>query len=346
MAHIPTVCTGRRIVTYTLLAIFICICASLIFLLRIKGAAYDSAMHTPLSDTEAVADTTTPEPFPLGVNPFTKTITEHTNVDTFFETHIAKTPSANKRTSWFKRTVAKLAQSHIFQNLASPISRILVIQPGERKEQIAKNFGDILRWNVEERRRFTNMVTESTPEIKDGTYFPGSYTVLKDATPEQVAQLVIDRFNKEIASRYSDTTETFLPMKDALIIASLLEREAYDFTDMRYIAGIIWNRLFIDMNLQLDASLQYAKGSRPYEPWWPKVVPDDKYIDSLYNTYKHDGLPPEPIANPAPEAVLAALNPRNTDCIFYFHDTKSRFYCSVTYEEHVAKLKKVYGRGR
>jgi UPF0755 protein len=116
---------------------------------------------------------------------------------------------------------------------------------------------------------------------------------------------------------------------------------------MRYISGIIWNRLFVGMPLQLDASLQYARGSKISEKlWWPKVVPNDKYIDSPYNTYENEGLPPAPISNPSVEAVVAALNPRETDCMFYFHDSKGVFYCTENYEDHVAKLKEIYGRGR
>jgi UPF0755 protein len=58
------------------------------------------------------------------------------------------------------------------------------------------------------------------------------------------------------------------------------------------------------------------------------------------------GLPPTPIANPSVAAVLAALNPTKTDCLFYFHDRKGDFHCSETYEGHVAALKKYYGQGR
>ncbi|HMO78075.1 MAG TPA: endolytic transglycosylase MltG [Candidatus Paceibacterota bacterium] len=101
------------------------------------------------------------------------------------------------------------------------------------------------------------------------------------------------------------------------------------------------------MPLQLDATLQYARGSKAEENrWWPRVVPRDKFIESPYNTYENAGLPPAPIANPSAEAVLAALNPRITECMFYFHDAKGKFYCTETYEEHVAKLKEIYGRGQ
>jgi UPF0755 protein len=140
---------------------------------------------------------------------------------------------------------------------------------------------------------------------------------------------------------------TFVSLDEALIIASLLEREAYDFTDMRYISGIIWNRLFTDMRLQLDATLQYAKGNKVKpQTWWPKVVPEDKYIASVYNTYKHKGLPPGAISNPSAEAVLAALNPVKIDCMYYFHDADGGFHCTKTYEEHKTLLKKYYGQGK
>jgi UPF0755 protein len=57
-------------------------------------------------------------------------------------------------------------------------------------------------------------------------------------------------------------------------------------------------------------------------------------------------LPPTPIANPSVAAVLAALNPKKTTCLFYFHDASAGFHCSDTYEQHVALLKKYYGRGK
>jgi UPF0755 protein len=101
------------------------------------------------------------------------------------------------------------------------------------------------------------------------------------------------------------------------------------------------------MPLQLDATLQYVKASNPNEAtWWPAVRPNDKFLESPYNTYQYKGLPPQPIANPSTEAVLAALNPTTTDCFYYFHGPDAQYYCSVTYEEHVNKLRVVYGQGR
>jgi UPF0755 protein len=253
----------------------------------------------------------------------------------------------SRQARFMNRLLAEVAKWDWYQQLASGVSRILVIYPGERREQVIDNFGDILKWTDEERVLFESYMTEVEPFIEEGTFYPGRYVVPYDASPELVADLVYERFYAEILARYDESVEAHVALADALTIASLLEREAYDFTDMRIISGVIWNRLFINMPLQLDATLQYVRGSDTSESaWWPKVVPDDKFIESPFNTYENAGLPPTPIANPSVEAVLAALNPRVTDCMFYFHDADGKFYCTETYEEHVEMLRKIYGQGR
>lgn len=290
--------------------------------------------------------TSTPQ-FPIGVNPSKKEIIENKTVATFFDDHISlKNGQSGIHTSWLGKAIGKLALMGWYQNLASISSRILVIESGERKEQIADHFTKILGWTSSQKNDFLKAIENAKPELTDGKFFPGTYTAARGSSPDVIVPLITDRFQNEVLSRYGTAIEAVVPLNDALIIASLLEREAYDFEDMRLIAGVIWNRLFIGMNLQIDATLQYAKGSNPNEPWWPRVVPDDKYIISLYNTYKNSGLPPAPIANPSLDSILAALNPRKTDCMYYFHDKHAEFHCSKTYEEHVAALKQYYGQGK
>lgn len=285
--------------------------------------------------------------FPVGVDPVKEVIQENPAVDVYFADHVsAKDDPTSTHTSWLGRAMGKLALLGWYQNLASLSSRVLIIESGERKEQVVSHFGKILGWNESEKKEFLMLIETTTPSLIEGKFYPGAYTVPKGAKPADVAPLILERFTTNVLSRYGTDIEEVVPLSDTLVIASLLEREAYDFEDMRHISGVIWNRLFVDMKLQLDASLQYAKGSKPTQPWWPKVVPNDKYIASVYNTYKHTGLPPAPIANPSLEAILAALNPKETECMFYFHDKKAGFHCTKTYEEHVALLKQYYGRGK
>ena len=303
--------------------------------------------HLILKETVVENDVllTEQEPFPVSVQVIQHKIVEDPTVDWYVETYLSFNSNNSRQTQWLDMLLAQVVKWDWYQQLASSVSRILVIYSGERGEQVVANFGDILKWSDEERALFADYVAETEPYLDDGTFYPGRYVVPSDASPELVADLLHERFSNEILSRYTSEVEAQVPLKDALIIASLLEREAYDFTDMRYISGVIWNRLFIDMPLQLDATLQYSLGAAAND-WWPKIVPKDKFTPSPYNTYENTGLPPAPIANPSVESIMAALNPRVTECMFYFHDDNGRFYCTDTYEEHVAKLKEIYGQGR
>jgi UPF0755 protein len=330
-----------RFVIWSLVFVFVALAAGAVFIIKSKESVLEAARTESLavpSDTE--------DPFPISVNPHTQTITENPEVGHYYNEHFSQNRKRRPEDGLLAYVGSQLAQFGWFQNLASPISRVLVVEPGERKEQVVKDFGEILHWDRQERETFAALVISSYPALSEGKFFPGHYVVESDATPEAVADLITNQFETQVASRYTDTVASLVPLEDALTIASLLEREAYDFEDMRYISGVIWNRLFSGMNLQIDASLQYAKASGGASAWWPPVRPQDKYIKSPFNTYAHEGLPPAPIASPSTEAILAALNPKETDCLFYFHDAKGDFHCTKTYEEHVALLKQYYGRGK
>jgi len=308
-----------------------------VLLLQSKNTIYNESLKA--SNQEITA-----EPFPVSVSVQTQEIFETNEADTFFDTTLAN--DTQSKNNWWNKVAAVFSGQNWYQNMASPVSRIIVVWPGERREEVAKNVGDVLRWNTEQRTEFQAIFESTSPMIDEGKYFPGQYVTHRYATPTDIAELLLNKFTTEITDRYTAEVEAQVPLVDALIIASLLEREASDFENMREISGVIWNRIFIDMPLQLDATLQYVKANDPDQSkWWPAVRPEDKFLESPFNTYDNKGLPPSPISNASAEAVLAALNPIKTDCIFYFHDPSAGYYCSVTYEEHVRKLKDVYGQG-
>lgn len=351
LAHIQKQSKGggehwHRITTVVFVVLLsVTLASALFFVFQARKISY--TQQEVVTDMVSIGTQKTDNQFPIGVNPRLEEINENPVVSAYFDEHVSKiTDSRDTHTSWVPKILGKLALMNVYQNLASLSSRVLVIQSGERKEQIASHFAKILHWSEQQEREFLNIIEETAPVLSEGKFFPGTYTVAKGALPTDVAPLILDRFTTEVLSRYGAGVESIVPLQDTLIIASLIEREAYDFEDMRHISGVIWNRLFVDMRLQIDATLQYVKGSKPSQPWWPKVVPSDKYLASVYNTYKNGGLPPAPIANPSLESVLAALNPTKTDCMYYFHDKKAGFHCSRTYEEHVSLLKQYYGRGK
>jgi cell division protein YceG involved in septum cleavage len=326
----------RRIALFGVLAVCIGVTAGLLVVSQSQQASYNFAAQTKSNGNAEV------EPFPIGVDPQNATITEQFLVNEFYEEHLATADFQSN--SWWSLITARLQTSSGFQMLASPVSRIIVIWPGERTEEVTENIGDVLHWDAKQRAAFNNRMSNNAFNFDQGTIPPGQYITHHRASPEDIMMVLERKFTDSVQDRYTTEIEDILPLSDALIIASLIEREASDFQNMREISGVIWNRLFINMPLQLDASLQFARADNPYEPnWWPAVRPADKFIDSEFNTYQNKGLPPEPIANPSVEAIVAALNPIASECIFYFHSRSRDYYCSKTYDEHKAKLSDVYG---
>ena len=291
--------------------------------------------------------------FPVTVDPQNKIIVEDETVNNYLASPESPLQSSvfNTKgtiTNIYKMFATIIANTPLYQNLAFVgKGRLVTITPGLRKEQVANSFGAVLSWNSKNKKDFIVAKENSSLPLIEGSFFPEVYFVDLGITPEVVQNLVNKRFTEEVLSHYGVSVSNVVPLNTALTIASLIERETIGTEDMRMISGIIWNRIFNGMNLQIDATLQYAKASgKTTTIWWPKVLPKDKYIKSPYNTYINPGLPPTPIANPSVAAILAALNPTKTTCLFYFHDKKGGFHCTDTYVEHVKQLKKYYGRGK
>ena len=290
-----------------------------------------------------------PQPkFTITVDPATKTITTDPQVEALLNTKPATlTAAAGEAGNIFTWVAVAISNSPAYRQLAGANTLFVTIKPGFRTEQVAAAIGGTLHWKPAQINEFLKAARED-PLLPNGQFVPGTY-FLSVTDPDQVVALLDHRFQEDILSRYSTTTQEQVPVSDALTVASLIERESGGWDDARMISGIIWNRLFVGMPLQIDATLQYAKANATTGKtgiWWPNVVPADKYIKSAYNTYMHAGLPPGPIANPSIAAVVAALNPKKTDCLFYFHDNKGGFHCSKDYATHVKMLKQYYGQGK
>ena len=101
-------------------------------------------------------------------------------------------------------------------------------------------------------------------------------------------------------------------------MASIVEREAKSDEDRRLIAGIFWKRFKQKHPLQSDATLSYILKTNKV-----KYSNKETNIDSPYNTYKYVGLPPAPICNPGLEAILATINPQQSDYFYFLNDAQT-----------------------
>lgn len=148
----------------------------------------------------------------------------------------------------------------------------------------------------------------------EGYLFPDTYYFNNGESEKEIIETMLGRFDREISELgYAALAErNGITLHDAVIIASLVEREAREDEERPVIAGVIYNRLKISMPLQIDATIQYALGENK-----PQILYKDLEVASPYNTYKHHGLPPGPIAMPGKASLLAAVNPADTDYLYY-----------------------------
>jgi UPF0755 protein len=235
-----------------------------------------------------------------------------------------------------------LASLSFYENLANPSVRIVRVSEGLRKEEVADVVGDKLGWDQTQKNQFINspLALAGNSGSDEGYFFPKSYLMLKSDSPEAIGQMMFSEFNKQVKTISKPKTTRIINEDTAVKIASIIQRESGGKSDMRLISGIIWNRIFKGMKLQMDATLQYAKGTSTN--WWPTVLPADTKIASLYNTYIYPSLPPSPIDSPGLDAISAAYNPQTTSCIFYIHDKSGNIHCSATYQGHLNNIAKYY----
>lgn len=221
---------------------------------------------------------------------------------------------------------------------SSPDMKWVVIPEGWRKEQIGELLAKTFNWSDEDLDRWNTSITKMKIDYIEGTYFPDTYLIPVSDSGLDMANRMTRNFDEKFAPYVTQFAQQNIKWTTGLKLASIIQREAGGKDDMPMIAGILWNRLNSDMSLEIDATVQYARGKTD-TGWWAPITADDiKTIDSPYNTYKNKGLPPFPIDNPGLDAIEAVLHPSETDCLYYLHDSDRQIHCAKTLEEHQANI--------
>lgn len=160
-------------------------------------------------------------------------------------------------------------------------------------------------------------------ERVEGYLFPDTY----DFSPDKSAVYAIDTMLTAFVNQLDGDTMTSIEntdysLREIITIASLIEAEAGPNDDKRDFSSVIHNRLDAGWKLQLDATLNFIKGTSTFE-----LTYDDMEIDSPYNTYLYEGLPVGPIGNPGMDAIQAALHPNTTNYWYWYSDgTTTQFF--------------------
>lgn len=194
---------------------------------------------------------------------------------------------------------------------------------------------DIAKTLVAQLPGFDQEAFLSESSTSEGYLFPETYLFMPGTSAKDIVVRLKSQFSLSIEPITPQIMASKHPFADAVIIASILEREAKSPEDMRIVAGILWNRLAKGMPLQVDAAFGYIHQKNGYTP-----TAADLDSDSPYNTYKYKGLPPTPISNPGVAAILAAVEPAQTKYLYYLTDKEGRMHYALTFEQHVANKKK------
>jgi UPF0755 protein len=174
----------------------------------------------------------------------------------------------------------------------------------------------------------------------EGYLFPDTYQVPEDVVLKDIIDLMLVDFDRRVPKGMRDTPPEGFSFHQAMIVASIVEREAAIDSERPIIAGIYYNRLrgVPPLPMQSDPTVQYALGQEGN--WWPELQPTDTQRESPYNTYLRTGLPPGPICNPSLKSIQAALNPLQTDYLYFVARGDGTHAFARTYEEHLANVQK------
>ena len=247
----------------------------------------------------------------------------------------------------------------------SPDRRTITVFAGWRLEEIAQS---LIINNVMDGQEFYRIAKKgigvSHPLLDhrplnqsyEGYLFPGTYHLSENPTPEELIGMMLDRLARQLPSNavHNWPRQQGLTLHEALIVASIVQREAALDSERPIIASVYLNRLKPDSPvrlLQADPTVQYAMGyQEDTGQWWKSPVSLAEYseVDDAYNTYLYSGLPPGPIANPSIESIMAVLQPAQTNYLYFVCANPGcaggNHTFAATYTEHLQNVAVYYSR--
>jgi UPF0755 protein len=165
----------------------------------------------------------------------------------------------------------------------------------------------------------------------EGYLFPDTYRIFQDATAEDVIKKMLANLEEKLTPEMrADIKNQRKTIYQIITMASVIEKEVNKNADMKIVSGIFWGRMAAGQGLESCATLAYILGKNK-----PIYTIEDTNVESPYNTYRHQGLPPGPICNPSLGAIEAAIYPTETDYNYFLSrpDTGETVF-SKTLEEH------------
>ena len=210
---------------------------------------------------------------------------------------------------------------------------IITLIPGETRPVFLEALAKQQKLNVS---KLENAYSEFS-SYKEAGVMPETYHLPKNISEEKLIALLVEQSEK----KYKELALKHLKKYDKkewnkiLTIASVVQKEAANNEEMPIVASVVFNRLKIDMALQMDGTLNYGKYSHV------KVTPKRIRTDtSGFNTYANKGLPPYPVCSVSITAIKAALNPASTKYLYFMRNKSGVHDFTHSYDEHLNNIRK------
>jgi UPF0755 protein len=237
---------------------------------------------------------------------------------------------------------------------ATAPSTSLTVLEGWRADQVAQRAEQLQLVEADAILRLVRSPREHglTPPDPDSTslegyLFPETYQFDPRATPRDIVETMIRQFNRRFGTELRRQAASHgLTVKQAVTLASIIEREAAQPSERPIIASVFHNRLAAGMKLDADPTVQYAVAGRDlqtaarYGFWKRELSSDDLRFESPYNTYRVAGLPPGPICNPGLESLRAAVAPADTRFLYFVARGDGSHAFAETPQDHQANVQR------
>jgi UPF0755 protein len=233
-----------------------------------------------------------------------------------------------------------MTTSEIAQNLTKGTQDLWVtILEGWRREETAAALTETF---TAVGLKFDSKLFLDATKNQEGYLFPETYLVPQSASENFMASLLKKTFDQKVTDGLkNEIDQSGKKLPQIMIMASLIEREARSSEARAMVSGILWKRLEAGWPLQVDATLQYAKGyNLQAKSWWESPLGVDKELNSPYNTYKNPGLPPAPICSPSLSSIKAAISPISSEYWYYLTGNDNQMHYAADLAGHNQNIAK------
>jgi len=236
---------------------------------------------------------------------------------------------------WYSLECGKHERIKFFNSLHKKHSQTMSIKvyAGETRLDLTKRLANDMKLD----HRHLLDAYDQRSRFKEADIFSGRYILARDADENTTMSYLFNKSNKKLEHFFQIHNldiENESKLKALFIIASIIQKESNSIKEMPFISSVIYNRLEKGMKLQMDGTLNYGKYTHTIVT--PKRIRTD---ESLYNTYKHKGIPPAPLSSISIEALRAAYLPKQTNYLFFMLNYDGSHNFSATYAEHLENIR-------